>query len=388
MLSTLGRCCVVALLTMFFVGTGETVGQETNRGSFTPGPLLKSMLKGDLREVDEIIFAVRVPGRDHWYANFGYYSCDFDARPVARAFGMYPDGVSLRAYDDGGRLCRLNLRTGKLRTLLDDPAGGVRDPQMHYDGKKILFSYRRGGSPSYRLYEINIDGTGLTQLTPDDGPDDDIEPVYLPDGGIMFVSSRCRRFVNCWFTRVGTLHRCDADGSNIRIVSSNNEHDNTPWVLPDGRILYMRWEYVDRSQADYHHLWTINPDGSGQMTYYGNQFVGTEMLQPADKPPAVSHAETADNNPCCTAIQSARNIFPGTHTATGLHMCLTADGRGDRCHHRPVDRVAGPGGVEVDDGDLADWGDMREDSFPIHQLLDHTVPDFHQSWKQKDRDRG
>jgi hypothetical protein len=278
MLSTLGRCCVVALLTIFFVGTGETVGQETNRGNFTPGPLLRSMLKGDLQEVDEIIFAVRVSGRDHWYANFGYYSCDFDPRPVERAFGMYPDGVSLRAYDDGGRLCRLNLRTGELRTILDDPAGGVRDPQMHYDGKKILFSYRRGGSPSYRLYEINIDGTGLTQLTPDDGPDDDIEPVYLPDGGIMFVSSRCRRFVNCWFTRVGTLHRCDADGSNIRIVSSNNEHDNTPWVLPDGRILYMRWEYVDRSQASYHHLWTINPDGSGQMTYYGNQFIGTAML--------------------------------------------------------------------------------------------------------------
>ena len=60
MLSALGRCCVVALLTMFFVGTGETVGQETNRGSFTPGPMLRSMLKGDLQEVDEIIFAVRV----------------------------------------------------------------------------------------------------------------------------------------------------------------------------------------------------------------------------------------------------------------------------------------------------------------------------------------
>jgi len=72
MLSTLGRCCVVAVLTVCCVGTGETLGQEKNRGGFTPGALLKSMLKGDLQEVDEIIFAVRVPGRDHWYANFGY----------------------------------------------------------------------------------------------------------------------------------------------------------------------------------------------------------------------------------------------------------------------------------------------------------------------------
>ncbi len=241
----------------------------------TPGKLLARMLDGPLDGVDEIVFATRVSGRDHWYVSFGYYSCDYGPGPE-RGFGEYPDGETLRGYGEGGRLCRLNLRTGELKRLIDDPKGGVRDPQMHYDGKKILFSYRRGGTPTYHLYEINIDGTGLTQLT--DGPDDDIEPTYLPDGGIMFGSSRCRRFVNCWFSRVATLYRCDVDGSNIRMVSSNNDHDNTPWVLPDGRVLYMRWEYVDRSQVHFHHLWTVNPDGTGQMTWYGNEFGGTAML--------------------------------------------------------------------------------------------------------------
>ncbi len=67
-----------------------------------------------------------------------------------------------------GRLCRLNLRTGKLTVLLDDPEGSVRDPQVHYDGRKILFSYRPGGSDYFHLYEINVDGSGLRQLT--DGP--------------------------------------------------------------------------------------------------------------------------------------------------------------------------------------------------------------------------
>ena len=62
------------------------------------------------------------------------------------------------------------------------------------------------------------------------------------------------------------------------MLSSNNDHDNTPWVLPDGRILYMRWEYVDRSQVHYHHLWTVNPDGTGQMVYYGNEHGGVAML--------------------------------------------------------------------------------------------------------------
>ena len=60
-------------------------------------------------------------------------------------------------------------------------------------------------------------------------------------------------------TQVGVLYRCDADGGNILRLSHNPEHDNTPAVLPDGRILYTRWEYVDRSQVEFHHLWTINP---------------------------------------------------------------------------------------------------------------------------------
>ncbi|MFW6163635.1 MAG: hypothetical protein ACODAJ_12760, partial [Planctomycetota bacterium] len=96
--------------------------------------------------------------------------------------------------------------------------------------------------------------------------------------GIMFCSSRARRFVNCYRTPVAVLYRCDADGGNVRPLSSSIEHDNTPWPLPDGRILYLRWEYVDRSQLDFHHLWTMNPDGTGQMVYYGNQRPGFAML--------------------------------------------------------------------------------------------------------------
>jgi len=224
-------------------------------------PLLARALAGPMAGVDEIVFAVRQPGKDgHWYANFGYYAPD-DRRTT---------------YGDGGRLCRLNLRTGKLTVLVDDPRGGVRDPQVHYDGRKILFSYRKGGEKSYHLCEINVDGTGLRQLT--DGPFDDIEPTYLPDGDIVFCSSRCKRWVNCWLTEVAILHRCDGDGKNIRPISSNNEHDNTPCVLPDGRILYTRWEYVDRSQVEFHHLWVVHPDGTRQMTYFGNMYSWIAML--------------------------------------------------------------------------------------------------------------
>jgi len=223
--------------------------------------LLDAALKGPLADGAEVILAARQPGKDgHWYANFSYYAPS-------------PDRLT---YGPGGKLYRLDLATGRLRTLLDDPKGGVRDPQVHYDGRRIVFAYRKGGSSHYHLYEIEVDGTGLKPLT--GGPWDDIEPTYLPDGRIMFVSSRCKRWVNCWLTQVATLYLCEADGSGVRIVSSNNEHDNTPWPMPDGTVLYTRWEYVDRSQVHYHHLWSINPDGTGQMTFFGNLHPGVVMI--------------------------------------------------------------------------------------------------------------
>lgn len=243
--------------------------------------------------VNDIVFAVRAYGGDpHYYANFGYYSYNPEEK-------VYPSG--------GGRLCRLNVKTGEMTILLDAPEGGVRDPQVHYDAEKILFSYRKGGTEHYHLYEINIDGTGLKQLT--DGPNDDIEPTYLPNGDIVFCSSRCNRWVACWKVPVAILYRCDADGSNVRMLSSNAVTENTPSVLPDGRLLYTRWEYVDRSQLCYHHLWTINPDGTGQMAYYGN-------MLPAGMPYNLASQDgnivNYTNVPGAVAMLDAKPI-PGTN---------------------------------------------------------------------------
>lgn len=250
-------------------GTGtEPAGTEPAAFSPDSGPLparslspfstpTASELVGKaLRAMDgaeEIAFALRDLYSDgHYYANFGHWSLDPDRM-------MYAPG--------GAKLCKLNLRTRAVRALLDDPQGSLRDPCVHYDGVRILFSYRPGGTRYFHLYEINADGTGLRQLT--DGPFDDIEPAYLPDGDIIFPSSRCKRFVACWYTPVATLHRRDARG-NIRSLSSNIVHENTPSVLPDGRVLYTRWEYVDRAPQKFHGLWTMNPDGTNQAIFFGN----------------------------------------------------------------------------------------------------------------------
>jgi len=238
----------------------SSAGARAAPGPAPAGDMVKDMLAGPMKDVTEVVFAARQVFGEHWYANIGYYAPE----------------PSAPTYRKGGRLCKLNLRTGKLALLVDDPEGGVRDPCVHYDGQRILFSYRKGGTPCYHLYVINADGTGLQQLTA--GEYDDYEPVWLPDGGIAFVTTRAKRWVNCWLTQVGNIWRCDGDGRNMRALSANLEQDNTPWVLPDGRLLYMRWEYVDRSQVHYHHLWTMNPDGTGQTVFFGNFHPGDVYL--------------------------------------------------------------------------------------------------------------
>ena len=275
----------------FFIGllllAGGVVSADKAFGAAAkvePDSLLARFLAGPMQGVEEVVFAARAlnPTDGHWYANFGYYSHD----------------PNRKGYANGTKLYQLNLRTRELKPLLADETGGVRDPQISYDGKKILFSYRPGGTEQYHLYELYLEGGDQFRMTNDElktqpeairhspfvirqltsGPYDDFEPTYTPDGGIIFVSSRCKRWVNCWLTQVAVLHRCDADGANIRALSSNNEHDNTPWPLADGRIVYTRWEYVDRSQVHFHHLWAANPDGTAQTVFFGNLHPGITMI--------------------------------------------------------------------------------------------------------------
>jgi hypothetical protein len=242
-------CAVILITPVTFANLPSL--ETLNSGVFTQS--LKN-LPGEFDNIEEIIFVQRGGYEDpHWYANIGYF-CDNENNP---------------AYTTGAQLCKFNLKTGKITILLETAEGCIRDPKVHYDAKKIIFAWRKDGLKNYDLYEINIDGSNIRQIT--SGPFDDYEPEYLPDGGIVFVSTRARRWVGCWLTQVGTIHRCDEDGRNIEMLSCNIEHDNTPSVLPNGQILYMRWEYVDRSQVEYHHLWTMNPDGTNQEIYYGNE---------------------------------------------------------------------------------------------------------------------
>lgn len=218
--------------------------------------------------VEEIVFSIREFGKNgHWYANIG--------------FGLHG---KMNHAPDGGGLFKCNLRTGGIEQVLKTNKGSVRDPAIHYDAKKMVFAWRKPNTIHYHLYESDLNGKNIRQLTDGGGDFDDIEPCYLPDGGIVFNSSRCKRIVPCLSSDVAMICRCDGDGKNVQQLSFNVEMDNTPWVLPDGRIIYMRWEYTDRSQLHFHHLWTMNPDGTYQMVYFGNMHPGGVFVDPKPIP--------------------------------------------------------------------------------------------------------
>ena len=157
----------------------------------------------------------------------------------------------------------------KVETLLDLPKGVARDLEVSFDGRKILFSMRRDAADDYHIYEMNADGTGLKQLTFAPGVSD-IDPIYLPDGRILFTSTREPKYCMCNRHIMGNLFVMEGDGANIRQIGHSTLHEGHPALLEDGRVVYDRWEYVDRNFGDAQGLWTTNPDGTNHAVYYGN----------------------------------------------------------------------------------------------------------------------
>ena len=182
------------------------------------------------------------------------------------------DAQSERFYELGASLCLLEIRQGAatVRTLLDDPAGIIRDPQPDWTARKILFAWKKSDRlDDYHLYEMDLADGAIRQLTYGLGVAD-YEGAYLPDGDIIFTSTRCVQTVDCWWTEVSNLYACDGDGRRIRRLGFDQVHTNYPQVLDDGRVTYTRWEYNDRGQIYPQPLFQMNPDGSGQTEFYGN----------------------------------------------------------------------------------------------------------------------
>ena len=248
-------------------------------------------LSNPLLDFDRILFAKRVPPAfphmsDQYY---GWWS-----RPGGGVYvleGFKGDSPSLRCLTD------------------DFPAGSFLRPDLSYDGKRILFAYCRFYPEThkmqkidkdklpedvfYKIYEMSLDGSGCRKLT--HGKYDDFDGRYLPDGDIVFLSTRKGQSVQCTqasaaatvhselpdsYVRCGgdnwrpvpvfTLHRINGDGADIRPISAFENFEWTPSVAADGRIIYARWDYIDRFNGAFMSLWSTNSTGTNPQLVYGN----------------------------------------------------------------------------------------------------------------------
>jgi len=222
-------------------------------------------------------------------------------------------------YQTGGGLYVYtpNENGGKMRCIVDSSDGMISSADLSYDGREVVFAWKRGGlklcnpvamlddmdrsnpDNNYQIYRVNIDGTGLKRLT--DGASNNLDPSWLPDGGIVFISDRKPAFAYCYVVTSPVVYRMDHDGGNQKRLSANYLMDFTPSVLNDGRIIYTRWEYVDRAACPIQSLWTLNPDGTGLTGFYGNRILspGTFMdAQPVPGTNKVIATATNHNGPC------------------------------------------------------------------------------------------
>jgi hypothetical protein len=160
--------------------------------------------------------------------------------------------------------------------LLGAEKGVIRDPALDYDGKRLLFSWRKerfwGENPGqqYQIYLMDLPSRQIVrQLTSTNTYGASYEPCWLADGNIIFNSARIIQHITCGWGDCSNLYIMDDQGRYQRRLAFDQVSDNFPTQLEDGRVLYLRRDYNDRGQVGAHVLISMNPDGTGALGYYG-----------------------------------------------------------------------------------------------------------------------
>lgn len=193
------------------------------------------------------------------------------------------------------------VNNGRLKGRVLEGEGSFLSLDLDYDGRSVLFAFTEaeGGVPegasfdnqyctaeelvksgqkhyywrprsTFHIFRARIDGDNIEQLT--DGPFNDYDPIFLPSGRIAFISER-----DCGQCRCGArplpaavLHAMMPDGSDIIRLSWHDTNEWHPSVNNEGRLIYTRWDYVDRDSDVAHHIWTCYPDGRDPRAPHGN----------------------------------------------------------------------------------------------------------------------
>ncbi len=249
----------IALLVLL-IGLSETFAAEPDAA------LRQRLLVPHMDRIERIVFT------KHFDMGGSHYAYT-DA--VSDEDTLNPSGsVKEFNFRGGSSLCLLEMGNDysvKETTLLHDKDGVFRDPDVSYDGKRILFSWKKSArEDDYHLYEMDAQTRKVRQLTSGLGFAD-YEGIYLPDGNIMFSSTRCVQNVDCWHVSVSNMYLMNKDGKYMRRIGYDQVHSNYPQVHPtSGLVTYTRWEYNDRGQIYPQPLFRMYPNGAQQTEYYGN----------------------------------------------------------------------------------------------------------------------
>jgi len=230
-------------------------------------------LANPLLDFDRILFIQRHDAGGPFHMCDQYYGCN--ARPggglfvLDDAFGPEPRLRHL--------LADASVANGRLEGERLE-GGSFLSPDLSFDGRTVYFAWTQARAKKtytwtpeccYHVFKVGADGSHLLQLT--DGPWDDFDPCVLPSGRIAFISLRRGGYLRCGrHCPTYTLHSMEPDGSDIVPLSYHETHEWHPSVGHFGRILYTRWDYVDRDTNVAHHIWTCYPDGRDPRSMHGN----------------------------------------------------------------------------------------------------------------------
>jgi hypothetical protein len=299
-------------------------------------------------------------------------------RTIRPSFFAYTEGQSdaqdERHFLPDSELCVLEMEGlyGKVRTLVSDPTGAIRDPAVSWDGQRVLFAWKKSlNEDDYHLYELNVASNLVRQITSGLGFAD-YEPAYLPNGDIIFASTRCVQTVDCWWTEVSNLYTCSPEGRYLRRLGFDQVHTVYPQVMDDGRVIYTRWDYNDRGQIFVQPLFQMYPDGTGQTEFYGNN---------SWFPTTIAHARGIPGT------QKALAILCGHHTPQAGKLAVIDPARGRQentgvqlvapVRDTPAERIDGYG----------QHGELWQYPYPLNEQ-ECLVTYAPLGWDQPERRRG
>ena len=324
-------------------------------------------------KIDEVIGGGPVPGEVWSFstvleppnpAQLGFDEILFIQQPSFNSNHFYTDFINFNPtglYNSDNGIYRYNLITDSVTpviTAAQMPGGtGVFYKfDLDWDASRIVFDYKQSTTTGYRIWMCDIDGSNLTQITttpPDEVSNiteyympgfnedmdtfnyhyDDMHPCFTQEDTIIFTSTRCKITTLC--DSPGTLvtpvlHRINIDGTGLEKLTDSPVSEFAPSMMSDGRVVYTRWEYVDKDSLYCKAGYAMNPDGT-----HVNEIFGLNH----HSPPSLNYFRQCPDNPNKFVCVGSPHYWQGDNLGPIL---LIDRSKEVRTHEDPYDPTPGP----------------------------------------------